>query len=218
MSEMIQFVANYNDLSTDRGYQFKFFCDQCGNGHLSRYEPSTLGAATGLLRAAGDLFGGIFHSAGNSAYEIQRAIGGKQHDEALKRAVDAGRQHFKQCTRCGHWVCPEVCWNGRAGLCESCAPDEHEELAAQKARATAEQIYDKARTMDYTADLNFDKHAAALNKCGGCGASLSPQARFCGDCGTPATPAQAKPRFCSGCGGKLESGAKFCPGCGAKGP
>ena len=164
------------------------------------------------------MFGGIFNSAGNSAYEIQRAIGGKQHDEALKRAVDAGKQHFKQCTRCGRWVCPDVCWNGRAGLCESCAPDEQEELAAQNARATAEQIYDKARTMDYTADLNFDTHAAPLHKCGSCGASLNPTARFCGDCGSPATPVQAKPRFCCDCGNKLEAGAKFCPGCGAKSP
>ena len=38
MSEMIQFVANYDDLSTDRGWQFRFHCDKCGNGHMSAYE------------------------------------------------------------------------------------------------------------------------------------------------------------------------------------
>ena len=36
----IQFVENYQDLSTDRGYQFRFHCDRCGNGYLSTFEGS----------------------------------------------------------------------------------------------------------------------------------------------------------------------------------
>lgn len=214
MTEMIQFVANYDDLSTDRGYQFRFHCDKCGNGFLSPFETSLLGAGAGLLRAAGDLFGGLFSSAANSAYDIQRSIGGKAHDEALARAVQAGRQHFKQCTRCGRWVCPEVCWNARAGLCEECAPDEQEELAAQKARATAEQIAQKAREQDYVSDLDFGK--SGLARCSGCGSKMSSSTRFCPECGTPSSAAQPKPRFCSSCGEKIEAGAKFCPGCGTR--
>ena len=31
---MIQFVNNYDDLSTDKGYQFKFYCVKCGNGYM----------------------------------------------------------------------------------------------------------------------------------------------------------------------------------------
>ena len=42
---LIQFVQNYDDLSTDRGYQFKFYCDRCGNGHMSRFEASVVGTA-----------------------------------------------------------------------------------------------------------------------------------------------------------------------------
>jgi hypothetical protein len=68
---LIQFVQNYDDLSTDRGHQFKFYCDRCGNGHMSRFKPSVVGTAGSLLRAAGDLFGGVLGSAGHSAYEIQ---------------------------------------------------------------------------------------------------------------------------------------------------
>ena len=45
---------------------------------------SVTGTAGSILRAAGDLFGGILGSAGNSAYEIQRAVGGKAHDSAAK--------------------------------------------------------------------------------------------------------------------------------------
>src|SRR5918997_1461118 len=49
---LIKFVRNYDDLSTDRGYQFKFYCDKCGNGFLSNFENSTIGTAGSLLRAA----------------------------------------------------------------------------------------------------------------------------------------------------------------------
>jgi uncharacterized OB-fold protein len=214
MSDMIPFVANYDDLSTDRGYQFRFHCDKCGNGHLSAYEASVMGTAAGFLQAAGNLFGGVLGSAGSSAYEIQRAVGGKGHDDALRKAVAAGKQYFKQCSRCGQWVCPDVCWNARAGMCEGCAPDEQEALAAHKAQATAEQIAQKTREQDYTADLDFGKHAMVA--CGQCGARLAAGTKFCGECGAPNAAAATKPKFCTGCGAKIEPGAKFCPECGGK--
>ena len=214
MSEMIRFVANYDDLSTDRGYQFRFHCDKCGNGHMSAYEASVMGTAAGFLNAANNLFGGILGNAGNSAYEVQRAIGGKGHDEALRKAVAAGKQFFKQCSRCGHWVCPDVCWNPRAGMCEDCAPDEQEALAANKAQAAAEQIAAKTREQDYTQDLDFGKHAMVA--CASCGARVASGAKFCPECGAPNAAAAAKPKFCSACGSKLEPGAKFCPECGGK--
>src|SRR5687767_2578648 len=97
---LIQFVRNYDDLSTDRGFQFKFHCDKCGNGYMSHFETSVIGTAGGLLRAAGDIFGGILGSAGNSAYEIQRAVGGTAHDSALKAAVEEVKPNFTQCVRC----------------------------------------------------------------------------------------------------------------------
>ena len=156
---MIQFVSNYDDLSTDKGYQFKFHCDKCGNGYMSRYQPSLTGTGGSLLRAAGDLFGGWLSSAGNSAYEIQRAVGGKAHDEALQKAVEEGKTHFHQCSRCGRWVCPEVCWNASAGQCEECAPDYQEELASAhaqaKADATREQLHEKARATDYVSGIDM---------------------------------------------------------------
>src|SRR5215470_11030682 len=131
---LIQFVANYDDLSTDKGFQFKFYCDKCRNGYLSGFQSSITGVAGGILRAAGDIFGGVLGSIGNSTYEIQRAIGGKAHDEALMKAVEEGKQHFKQCTRCGKWVCPEVCWNADRNLCEDCAPNPQESIAAAQAQ------------------------------------------------------------------------------------
>src|SRR5947209_4141395 len=136
----IQFTENYEDLSTDNGYQFKFFCDRCRNGYMSSFQPSVLGAAGGLLRAAGSIFGGAFGSAAAGSYEVQKAVGGKGHDEALKKAVEEVKAMFKQCKRCGKWVCPENCWNAQRGLCNECAPDVQMELAAAQNAATVEQI------------------------------------------------------------------------------
>ena len=229
---MIQFVSNYEDLSTDRGYQFKFHCDKCGNGFMSRYQASTLGTAGSLLRAAGDWFGGWASSAGNSAYEIQRSVGGKAHDEALQTAIAEGKEHFHQCSRCGRWVCPEVCWNANAGLCEGCAPDFQEEMAASHANAKTdaarEQLYNRAREVDYASNMDMgaesyvkapalsaqNASAATAAACSSCGADVG-KAKFCPECGTPTKPARPT---CNGCGHQPEAPTKFCPECGAKMP
>jgi hypothetical protein len=228
---MIQFVHNYDDLSTDRGFQFKFYCDKCGNGFMSRFQPSTLGTAGSLLRAAGDIFGGWASSAGNSAYEMQRAVGGKAHDEALQKAVQEGKEHFHQCSRCGRWVCPEVCWNASAGQCEECAPDFQEELASSHAHAKADaarqQLYERAQQTDYASKIDMgaeaqvrapsradQQRAAAAANCSSCGAEVG-KAKFCPECGTPTRPQKLT---CPGCGHQPEGSPKFCPECGVKLP
>ena len=227
---LIPFVSNYDDLSTDRGYQFKFYCDKCGNGYMSRFQPSVTGTAGSLLRAAGDIFGGWLSSAGNSAYEVQRAVGGKAHDEALQKAVAEGKEHFHQCSRCGKWVCPEVCWNASAGQCEECAPDYQEEMASShahaKADATREQLNEKARATDYVSKIDMSagsavrapgraaqqQQSASAANCTSCGSEVG-KARFCPECGVPTAP----PRLtCTGCGHQPEGTPKFCPECGGK--
>ena len=212
MSSMIQFVANYDDLSTDKGFQFKFHCDQCRNGYMSRFQPNVVGIAGSLLQAASSLFGGL-GGAENAAYHIQRAVGGKAHDSALETAVAEGKQQFKQCTRCGHWVCPDVCWNHSAGLCEACAPDEKEELRAQQALAASEQIRTKTREQDYTQNLDFLNRDALL-QCPNCHAKLAAGQKFCPGCGTPNPAAKTQERFCTGCATALKPGQKFCAECG----
>lgn len=216
MSNLIQFVANYDDLSTDKGFQFKFHCDRCHNGHMSRFKTNKFGLAGSLLSAAGSLFGGVFHQVHDAAYQMQHAVGGKAHDEALEEAVLEGKKYFKQCTRCGQWVCPDVCWNHKAGLCETCAPDEHEELAAQQAQAAREQIVEKTRQTDYTRDLDF-QNRQQVTQCANCHARLAPDQKFCPACGTANVAAQAKEKFCGQCGSPMKPDQKFCAGCGAKG-
>ena len=203
----IQFTRNYDDLSTDKGFQFKFYCDKCNNGFISEYQTNALGVAGSLLNAAGNIFGGVLRSAGSSAYEIQRAVGGKAHDDALRQAVEEMKPKFRQCTRCGKWVCPQACWNEDRSLCEDCAPDLREEAAAIQAQVAKEQLLEKARKVDLVKDVDIEQHAAAL--CPKCGAHVG-TAKFCPDCGTSL---QAKIK-CSKCGAQMEPRAKFCPECG----
>ena len=204
---LIQFVQNYDDLSTDRGYQFKFYCDRCRNGHMSRFKPSVAGTASSLLRAAGDLFGGVLGSAGHSAYEIQQAVGGKAHDDALDEAVQEAKPNFTQCVRCGKWVCNEVCWNVERGLCTDCAPKTEVEIAAAQSEAQVEQIREKVRAKDQTAGLNLDRQAVA--RCPKCKAQTA-GGKFCPECGAPLAPRGA----CASCGANIPPKARFCPECG----
>jgi hypothetical protein len=225
---LIQFVRNYSDLSTDRGFQFKFFCDKCGNGYMTQFQTSTIGMAESVLGVASNFLGGWGGGARNAAYEVQRAVGGKLHDAALAKGVEEVRPNFRQCTRCGSWVCLQVCWNADANLCETCAPNFEEQLAAHQAQAKAEaarqQLEAKAMNTDYVSgiDMSAGSHVAAplastntqaaKNLCGNCGADIG-QAKFCPECGKPA--AQAAAAFCPECGAK-STGSKFCGNCGAK--
>lgn len=228
---VIQFVRNYDDLSTDRGYQFKFHCDKCGNGYLTSFQPSMIGTAGSLLRAANDIFGGWLGSAANSSYELQRAVGGKAHDSALSQAVQEGKQYFHQCKRCGLWVCPEVCWNAEANLCDNCAPNFQTEMAASQAQAKVDaaraQLQQKAQQASYAdgVDMAADsvlrapdvkppvaEKVAAGHFCSKCGVAVG-NARFCPECGTPV---KAEKPVCGKCGFHPQEAVKFCPECGNK--
>jgi Double zinc ribbon len=233
---LIQFVQNYQDLSTDRGFQFKFHCDKCGNGYMTRFQTSTFGVAEAALGIASNLFGGIFNQAHNAEYEIQRAVGGKAHDAALAEAVTEGKTYFHQCGRCAHWVCPEVCWNGDAALCDACAPKFQQEMAAAHAQAKVSaarvQLNEAASKVDYVAgvDLSADavmrapgapapaqppppQAAAQVGgaHCTGCGTGLVDGVKFCPQCGLP-----RKAPGCPGCGAAIQAGTKFCGQCGAR--
>jgi hypothetical protein len=219
---LIQFVQNYQDLSTDKGFQFKFHCDKCGNGYMTRFQASAIGIAESALHIAGNLFGGVFNSIGNSAYEVQRAVGGQAHDAALGAAVQEGKQYFHQCARCGKWVCPEVCWNAAAGLCEGCAPNLEQEMAAAHAQAKAgaarAQLEQKAAKEDYASGIDMGAgavlaaHGAAApaGSCTGCGAAIAANVHFCPQCGAP------RAAGCPGCGAAIPAHTKFCGQCGAK--
>lgn len=203
----IPFTNNYQDLSSQRGFQFKFLCGKCSNGYMSTFQSNKLGTAAAAAAAAASLFGGIFGRAAQTADSLQAMAAGPQHDAALDAAVREISPLFKQCTRCGHWVCEPVCWNKKAGLCESCAPDLDEEVAAAQAHAGREQAMAKARSVDLLGQRDLAQVSAAV--CPKCGAKTQ-GGKFCPECGAATAPK----RKCTHCGVEADGTPKFCPECG----
>jgi predicted amidophosphoribosyltransferase len=177
-------------------------------------------------------------NAGAGADALQRAVGGPAHDSALKAAVAEIKPLFKQCTRCGKWICEKICWNGERSMCKACAPILQEELAHQQAAMAGQKIQEKLGTMSADQVLKgVDVGATAVANCPSCGAAAAPGAKFCNSCGKPLAAKTTCPkcqaalaegtRFCGSCGApvgvktncgkcgaKLEPGVKFCGGCG----
>lgn len=225
MATSIPFTDNYDDLSTDRGFQFRFNCERCGNGHLSSFAPNVTGMAGDALRAASGLFGGVFGRAAESAYDIQRMVGGPAHDKALRVAVEETSPQFTQCKRCGQWVCREICWNGARNQCVMCSPKMDQELAAIESQGTIDQLRYQAQRglqnvqgVDLTGGVELKSAAtgqqsvAATMNCPSCSSRITVGAKFCGDCGAKVQLKQ----FCPNCGVESASGAKFCGDCGTK--
>lgn len=208
---LIQFTNNVTDHSNQQGYQFEFHCDKCGNGYMSSFQPSKVGMAGGFLRAASGFFGGGALGEMASAGDYLRdATRGQARDAAFAHAVTEAKPFFKQCSRCGKWVCPENCWNAKRGMCENCAPDLEEEAAAAQATVAKEQIWERAKNADQTGGMDVANVVRAAS-CPHCGAHAQ-GSKFCPECGKPL---QSKTE-CPSCHAHLEAGAKFCGECGAK--
>lgn len=206
-----EFTDNVEDLSTDQGFQFKFRCERCGDGFMSSFQTNTIGVAGSLLRGAGSLLGGIFGQAASGAYEVQRAVGGQQHDAALRAAVEEVKPRFRKCRRCGDWLCEQTCWNRTAQMCKGCAPSAEEEEASvlaghARTQATNDLFLEENRRMSAKG-----KEVAA--KCPDCGVPTLGK-KFCPGCGRKLLAAAGA--FCGECGAKLSPGARFCGDCGAK--
>jgi hypothetical protein len=209
----IPFTRNHRDHSNETGFQFEFFCDKCGNGFRSSFQASALGVGAKIAKGLGSLFGGSnLWQAGNAAEHMKDGLRGGAWDEAFKKAIDEIRPKFHQCTRCGQWVCPEVCWNEQRQLCESCAPNLAEEAAHHQAHVASQQMHDKIRAADQVGAV--DPTAEMLAACPHCSSRLQPGKKFCAGCGKP-VGGGVKKAFCTGCGAELAAGAKFCGDCGA---
>jgi membrane protease subunit (stomatin/prohibitin family) len=208
------FTRNYTDHSNPQGYQFEFHCDKCGSGFRSTFAANKLGVASEMLNAAGQLFGGVLGRAASAGNQLKDAFRGKAWDDAFAAAIEEIKPKFRQCTRCGRWLCPEVCWNPKAALCKECAPDLVEETASAQAKAmgaaAAQQIADKVAKQDFTGGV--DPRAQTAAACPHCAARLEGPAKFCGSCGKPIA---AGPSPCPKCSAPIPAASKFCPECGA---
>ena len=212
--DAIEFTRNYSDLSTDRGFQFEFQCDRCGNGYKTTFQAWTMGTVSGALDAASSLFGGVFNQAANLSERARSAQWQQARDKSLVAAIQEIKPNFVQCPRCSSWVCKKSCWNNAKGLCKNCAPDLGVEMAAAQASRTTQEIWEHSQVAEEDRAMLKEENwrAGVRATCPNCNAPLAKDAKFCPECGAAI---QAN-KFCTKCGAKLAPGAKFCAECGTK--
>ncbi len=215
------FTRNYEDNSTEAGFQFTFYCDLCEDGYKSSFiESETYKKGRGLRGLAqgagvlGSLLGGRL---GNLGYSLER--GGsilsdrfdgmspewqKEHENAFERAKNEAQQHFHRCHGCRKWVC-DSCYNEDEGLCTECAP--RQEISVAKARAGAVQ-----RNIEEAAESTTVWKGRLESKTTVCSTCLKPAGtgKFCNNCGASLALA-----VCPKCKKENAQGIRFCNHCGA---
>ncbi len=211
MVEFIEFTRNYQDLSTDRGFQWEFRCERCENGYRSKFRPSATGLVTEALDVASGLLGGVLGKAARVGDRVHSAAWERAHDDAFRQASAEVKVHFVQCPGCDEWVCERRCWNESRGLCFDCAPNVAVTAASAQASAIAGQAVEQVRKRQYDVDkyVSGDDLRAT---CPSCGAVVTAGTKFCSECGVR----MEQKRFCTECGSPIEARAKFCPECGSK--
>jgi double zinc ribbon protein len=208
MAGPVPYTDNYTDHSTEAGFQFEFFCERCGNGYKSGFKASAMGVGTKVLRGLGGMLGGRLGQASYGADNLKDMTESQAKDKALREAVEELAPLFKQCHKCGQWVCKEICWNEEFELCVADAPKLEQELAGMQSARRLQQVQEKVQAADYASDVNVERMQKAL--CPHCGAEASHSGKFCPECGKPLT----MPVACGKCGTESPRGTKFCPECG----
>ncbi|MDR1816221.1 MAG: zinc ribbon domain-containing protein [Clostridiales Family XIII bacterium] len=240
------FTRNYEDNSTEAGFQFTFYCDICSDGYKSSFIESETYKKGKLMRGLGQgasilgsLVGGRASSVGYTADRASNVLGErfegrnpewlKEHDTAFEHAQNEAKQHFHRCPNCNSYVCDQ-CWNEDTGLCVKCAPRQEVYVAQAHAAAMKRNIDAAGETATVwkgeieqktTICPSCGKPAGSGKFCNNCGASLD--LRECPKCGAKNA---LTVRFCNNCGTNLEQAAipeaapapppGLCPSCGTQ--
>jgi hypothetical protein len=217
---MKPFTSNFDDNSTDAGFQFTFHCDCCGDGYQTEFIESqtyrkgslirgiTKGVSIGAsLLGHYDLGWHVERGADiyNERFEGMSPEWHKEHEEAFVRAQNEAKEHFHRCPRCKHWVCDDD-WNEEDSLCVECAPRLSVEMNAIRAEKMVQDIRDKAENTQVFSGKVERKQITCPN----CGKTVN-EGKFCNNCG-----AKIGDNACPGCGAKYTPGARFCAECGQK--
>jgi hypothetical protein len=215
------FTRNYEDNSTEAGFQFTFYCDICNDGYKSSFlESSTYKKGKGLRGLArgagvlGNLLGGGISNLGHSIerggdilserFEDRSPEWQKEHEAAFEAAQNEAQRHFHRCHACHLWVC-DADYNEDEGLCVECAPRQEVYVAKARAEAMRRNIDQKAESAVVWDDVIESKTTV----CPVCGKPAG-TGKFCNNCG-----ASLSLNRCPNCGQENAQGVKFCNNCGS---
>ena len=212
------FTDNFEDNSTDAGFQFTFYCDLCQEGYKTKFIESKTYKKGRLFRNIGGVIGTVGQLAGkyNLGYGAERGADilserfqgmtpewHQEHEAAFAVAQNEAKGHFHRCPKCRQWLC-ENDWNEQEGLCVECAPRMNVEIASARARKMVEDIEEKAReTQVFHGEIESKQ-----TLCPQCG-KPSGEGKFCNNCGAPLAMLK-----CEQCGAKSPVGTRFCGECG----
>ncbi len=215
---MQAFTSNFADNSTEAGFQFTFFCDNCRDGHKTRFiESSTykkgqkMKGLGNAARIGASLLGK--HSAGWQIDRAANAITGrfkgmspewhKEHEKAFQIAQNEAKGYFHRCPKCYKWVC-EMDWNEQEGLCVKDAPRVNVEVASARSSKMVKDIQEKAdQTRVFDGEIESKQTI-----CPNCG-KPSGEGKFCNNCGSNLALVE-----CERCGTKVSTESRFCGECG----
>ena len=219
------FTRNYEDNSTEAGFQFTFYCDLCHDGFKSSFvESETYKKGQGFIKIArgagvlGSLLGGRM---GDFGWSLER--GGdilserfngmspewqKEHEIAFEYAKNEAQRYFHRCHSCRQWVC-DACFNEEEELCTDCAPRRNISIAKARSAAMQRNIEEEAEK-----EIIWEgKLESRTIVCPQCGKPVG-GGKFCNHCGAPTGRRFAVK--CPVCGEENTPDAKFCTGCGNK--
>lgn len=195
MSKTVQFVKNFDDLSTENGFQWEFKCDSCGRGFRTRFDQFNFGTISTIAETVGEFLGGVVDKVASLGENVRDTAWEREHDKAFVAVVKQLKKNdFMLCPGCGEWVCRANCWDKDDKKCKSCSVTE-----------------DGVEDIDESPDeQDGAKDGDDVIICSNCAAEFEPTDKFCSECGAELEVAE----FCTNCGSELDPGDKFCPECG----
>ena len=217
---MKSFTRNYEDNSTEAGFQFTFYCDICNDGYKSSFvESQTYKKGKGLrgrsrgIGVVGSFLGGRASDIGwaserggdvlSERFEGRSPEWQKEHEQAFIRAQNEAQEHFHRCHGCNRYVC-DTCYNEDEGMCTDCAPRQEIYVA----RARAEAMKRNIDTAGESATVWKGEIESKITVCPVCGKPAG-NGKFCNNCG-----ASMEMKVCPKCGAKNSQNVKFCNNCG----
>jgi len=117
---------NYEDLSDEYGFQFRFYCEVCNDGFKTQRIKSQSAQKSKRRGFTANVLGaiGLSRASDLASATEDLAEGGyeREHEHALQVAIREAKTRFKKCPACKQYVCND-CWNVKKKKCSQCASE-----------------------------------------------------------------------------------------------